>query len=146
MMDGKMTIFYTDDDEDDLEFFKKVIRLIDESYSVITHLDGTQLLDALDNPPPCPSVLFLDINMPGFNGIELLEIIRKSEKYAQLPIIMLSTTNDVLVIRKAHELGANYYVPKPSSFTELRKSIEHTLKINWQDFMPEFNNFVYIDK
>ena len=93
-----------------------------------------------------PFSTFFGYQYARIHGIELLEIIRKSEKYAQLPIIMLSTTNDVLVIRKAHELGANYYVPKPSSFTELRKSIEHTLKINWQDFMPEFNNFVYIDK
>ncbi len=138
-----MTIFYTDDDEDDLAFFRRVIHLIDESYSVITYEDGTQLLNALDNPPPCPSLLFLDINMPGINGIQVLETIRKSEKHSSLPIIMFSTTNDQFVIRKAHALGANFYIPKASTFGELKKSIEHTLQINWNGFIPEFNNFVY---
>lgn len=142
-MEEKLIIFYTDDDEDDLEFFKKAIQSINSDYTVMTYTNGNQLLNALDNPPPNPYLLFLDINMPGMNGIQLLEAIRKSEKHGQLPVVMFSTTQDELVVQKTKELGANYYLPKAANFTKLKESIEHALKINWEKFTPDSNNFLY---
>ncbi len=142
-MTDKLTIFYTDDDLDDLEFFKKIVQMISEDYVVITHKDGDQLLYALDNPPPNPFLLFLDINMPGMNGLEVLEKVRESGKHGQLPIIMFSTTKDKSIIHKTFELGATYYVPKSEGFKQLKKSIEDTLKINWGNFIPDKTNFLY---
>ena len=43
-MNEKLTIFYTDDDIDDLEFFKTVIKMISDDYAVVTYMDGNQLL------------------------------------------------------------------------------------------------------
>ncbi|WPR74147.1 response regulator [Algoriphagus sp. NG3] len=142
-MNEKLTIFYTDDDIDDLEFFKTVVNMITEDYTVVTHMDGKQLLHALENPPPHPHLLFLDINMPGMSGIEILQQVRNSEKHAGLPIIMFSTTQDEHIIRQTQELGANYYVPKAESFKQLRKSIQHTLQINWRDFIADQTNYLY---
>ncbi|WP_339878487.1 response regulator [uncultured Algoriphagus sp.] len=142
-MNEKLTIFYTDDDIDDLEFFKTIVNMITEDYAVVTHMDGHQLLQALDNPPPNPYLLFLDINMPGMNGLEILQTVRKSEKHSGLPIIMFSTTRDEFIIRKTRELGANFYIPKASSFKDLRKSIEHSLQINWSSFIADQSNYLY---
>ncbi|MFC5625242.1 response regulator [Algoriphagus winogradskyi] len=142
-MNEKLTIFYTDDDIDDLEFFKTIVNMITDDYAVVTHMDGNQLLHALDNPPPTPYLLFLDINMPGMSGLEVLQIVRKSEKHAALPIIMFSTTQDKSVIEKTKVLGANYYLPKAENFKLLRKSIEHTLKINWSSFSADNTNYLY---
>ncbi|MCE7054495.1 response regulator [Algoriphagus sp. AGSA1] len=142
-MNDKLTIFYTDDDIDDLEFFKTVVNMITEDYTVVTHMDGKQLLHALENPPPHPYLLFLDINMPGMSGIEILQKVRNSEKHATLPIVMFSTTQDESVIRKTLELGANYYLPKAESFKQLRRSIQHTLQINWSDFIADHNTYLY---
>ena len=142
-MNEKLTIFYTDDDIDDLEFFKSIVKMITDDYAVVTHMDGNQLLHALENPPPNPYLLFLDINMPGMSGLEVLQTVRKSEKHATLPIIMFSTTQDKYIIEKTRVLGANYYLPKAENFKLLRKSIEHTLNINWSSFSADNSNYLY---
>ncbi|MFD2603579.1 response regulator [Flavobacterium suzhouense] len=140
-MKSEFTIFYTDDDEDDLEFFTEIIDSININYTVVTQKNGQQLLDALDNPPPTPYMIFLDINMPGLNGLETLKKIRESNN--EIPVIMLSTSDDSEIIQQSRELGASFYVPKSGMFNELKKSIEHTIKINWSNFTPTKNNFVY---
>ncbi|RDI13385.1 response regulator [Flavobacterium sp. AG291] len=140
-MKSDFTIFYTDDDEDDLEFFTEIVDSININYTVVTQKNGQQLLDALNNPPPTPYMIFLDINMPGLNGLETLKKIRESNN--DIPVIMLSTSGDSEIIEQSRELGANFYVAKSGMFSELKKSIEDTIKINWSNFKPSPNNFVY---
>lgn len=140
-MKSDFTIFYTDDDEDDLEFFTEIVDSININYTVVTQKNGQQLLDALNNPPPTPYMIFLDINMPGLNGLETLKKIRESNN--DIPVIMLSTSGDSEIIEQSRELGANFYVAKSGMFNELKKSIEDTIKINWSNFKPSPNNFVY---
>lgn len=142
-MTEKLTIFYADDDLDDLEFFKIVIKQIGGNYEVVTYADGVELLDAIHNPPPYPYVVFLDINMPRMNGLEVLKKLRESTKYKHLPVVILSTSKDGPFIKQSLDLGANYYVPKSSRFDELKQSIEHSLKINWDTFIPDRSNFTY---
>jgi CheY-like chemotaxis protein len=143
MMKDRLTIFYTDDDYDDLEFFKEIVNEFNQDYNVVTQSDGFELLHALDNPPPNPYVVFLDINMPGMNGLEILKKVRSLAEHQQLPIVMFSTSNDETIIEKTRLLGATYYMPKSGVFENLKKSIEHALSINWRSFIPTYDNFVY---
>lgn len=139
-MKSEFTIFYTDDDKDDLQFFTEIVDEINVNYNVVTQNNGQQLLDALDNPPPTPYMIFLDINMPGMNGLETLQKIR--ENNVNTPIVMFSTSNDDTIIEQSRNLGANFYVTKSSMFDELKKSIERTLAIDWRSFIPTKNNFI----
>ena len=68
---------------------------------------------------------------------------RESEKHKDLPVVMFSTSSDDITIQQSKDLGASFYVPKSGAFDKLKKSIEHTLKINWDKFSVEANNFVY---
>lgn len=142
-MRDEVTIFYTDDDQDDLEFFREIVDIIDSKFIVVTQNSATELLHALENPPPTPFIVFLDINMPGINGLEILKKVRDLEKYRELPIVIFSTSNDEMTIEKSRSLGASYYLPKSGVFDKLRKSIQHTLSINWKEFEAANNNFVY---
>lgn len=142
-MNRELTVFYTDDDQDDLEFFREVILLISDNVTVVTQNNGDQLINALENPPPHPHVVFLDINMPGMNGFETLKKLRASEKFSDVPVVMFSTSGDDKTIQKSRELGASFYVQKSGVFDQLKKSIEHTLTIDWNNFIPGKNNFVY---
>ena len=137
------TIFYTDDDKDDQGFFLEIIATINKDYKVIIQNNGQELLESLNNLSLYPHILFLDINMPGLNGLEILEIIRADKNHKSLPIVMFSTSRDEKTIAKSRELGANFYLPKLELFEQLKKSIEHTITINWQNFTPADNNFVY---
>lgn len=142
-MKRELTVFYTDDDQEDLEFFREIMDIIDDSVIVHTQNTGEQLLNLLNNPPPTPHLIFLDINMPGMNGFEILKLVRKIENHEQLPVVMFSTSDDEVAIQKSRELGANYYVKKSSVFDQLKKSIEHALQMNWGAFIPNDKNFVY---
>ncbi len=143
MKTTKMTIFYTDDDKEDLDFFREATESIDQNIEVVTLGGSSQLLHIIDNPPPHPHILFLDLNMPGLNGFDVLEILRSKDASQYLPIVIFSTSNDEELIRKSRELGANFYVPKSVSFESLRRSIEHAINIDWTNFIPNQQNFLY---
>ncbi len=142
-MNKKLTVFYTDDDKEDLDFFREAMESIDKSVEVVTLGGSSQLLHVIDNPPPHPHILFLDLNMPGLNGFDVLEILRSKEVLHDLPIVIFSTSRDEELINKSRELGATYYVPKSMSFESLRRSIQHAINIDWTNFIPNPQNFLY---
>lgn len=142
-MTKKLTVFYTDDDKEDLEFFREAMESIDKSVEVVTLGGSSQLLHVIDNPPPHPHILFLDLNMPGLNGFDVLEILRSKDVSHDLPIVIFSTSRDEELINKSRELGATYYVPKSMSFESLRRSIQHIINIDWTNFIPNPQNFLY---
>lgn len=142
-MKNNITIFYADDDADDLEFFRDVTTAIDKKIELFTHENGNQLLVAVRNPPPSPQIIFLDLNMPGKDGFEVLKELKSTEEYKNIPVVIFSTSNDQGNIIKSKELGANLYITKPNSFAKFQKSIEHTLSINWEAFKPSLENFLY---
>lgn len=134
-------LFYVDDDSDDRMFFEEAIAEIGERVRVFEL--GDEMLNQMKNPPPKPSIIFLDLNMPGKNGFELLEEIRGSAVYKDLPLVVYSTTGDRNTVQKCLELGANYYITKVVSMASLKKAIETAIAIDWNTFKPDLNNFIY---
>ena len=138
----KTVIFYVDDDQDDLDTFTDA--LTDLEHTELYTMDRSdKLIAALHNPPPAPHILFLDLNMPGQNGFEILSELRQQERFRDLPIIMLSTSRDRQAIEKCRALGANYYIPKPNDFRSLKSSLQQVLDTDWANFHPEESAFVY---
>lgn len=138
-----LTIFYTDDDEDDLSLFSEAVKTVQKDYKLHTFDRPEKFLTAINNPPPTPQVIFLDLNMPGKNGLELLEELRGSETHKNTPVIIFTTTSDVYTINQCKASGANYFITKPLSMKGLITSLEHTLKIDWKNFFPTINEFAY---
>ncbi len=83
--------------------------------------DGEECLAYLNDAQALPDILLLDINMPGKNGIEVLEEI-KSRKL-NLKVLMLTVHNEVEYLVKAIDIGANGYILKDSESAELKKAI-----------------------
>ncbi|WP_433810559.1 response regulator [Flavobacterium johnsoniae] len=136
------TIFYTDDDEDDLNIFTDAVESLSRDINLLTYSGGEKLLNAIYHPPPVPSVIFLDLNMPGKNGFDVLNELKGSDK-SDIPVIIFSTSNEPGIIDKCLKLGANYFITKPVLMKDIVKSIEHSLNINWKEFVPDRKNFVY---
>ncbi len=137
-----LTIFYTDDDEDDLSIFADAVESLPEKIQLNTYNGGDKLLTAIYNPPPTPHVIFLDLNMPGKNGFDVLAELRNSDK-KDIPVIIFSTSNEPGIIEKCRLLGANLFITKPVLMKDIIKSIEHALQINWAEFVPDTKSFVY---
>lgn len=61
----------------------------------------------------CPDLLLLDVSMPGFNGIELCQVVKSDPHWSQLPVLFLSAHSDANTLHQALAVGADDYVLKP---------------------------------
>ena len=119
-------VLMVDDDMDDQLLFQRALKKIDLSLICETAEDGAEALIKLEIPPP-PDVIFLDLNMPVMNGFECLSVLKKEEKYKNIPIIIYSTANDAGTIEKAREMGANAFFSKPADFSLLSAKLKNLL-------------------
>lgn len=74
-----------------------------------------------------PVVILLDLKMPKVDGLEVLKVLKTHEKYATIPVVVLTTSSDNKDIEKAYKLGANSYIVKPvnfDKFVEVASQIE----------------------
>jgi len=88
---------------------------VEDGYDAMTHVVNNQY-----------DLYILDINVPGFNGHEVLEQIRKVHN--DLPVIIVSAELDIDNISKAYDLGCNDYLKKPFELEELILHIKYHIK------------------
>ena len=94
-------IFLADDDADDCMLFEDALREVSTSTELTTANDGVELINLMETSvPPPPDVIFLDLNMPRKNGFECLEQIRKTKKWASIPVVIFSTTGQEEMVKK----------------------------------------------
>ncbi|WP_293895642.1 response regulator [Flavobacterium sp.] len=137
------SIFYVDDDVDDLDFFNEVATEINEPVSLFE--EGDKLLQQLQNPPPFASVIFLDLNMPVKSGFDVLREIKATMAISHIPVFILTTSINPDDIKLTKKLGANLYIPKPTTIGGLKKAVKHVLSIDWNKFEISENEFVYTE-
>ena len=63
--------------------------------------------------PPVPALIILDINMPGGTGLESLQKLKRSAKTAEIPVVVVSASDDAGMPAQVRALGALEYLPKP---------------------------------
>jgi chemotaxis family two-component system response regulator Rcp1 len=115
------------------------IRLIQEALKdggITSHLsiarDGEQALaflhkEGIYSKSPRPAFILLDLNLPRKDGREVLAEIKKDKKLRQIPVVILSTSTTPEDVRRAYDLHANCYIPKPldmEKLVQLGKSLE----------------------
>jgi response regulator RpfG family c-di-GMP phosphodiesterase len=133
-------IFYIDDDLDDLQAFAEAVGSIAK---VALFERGTEMIHALQHNPEKPAVVFVDLNMPMKSGYEIIQEIKDKEELKDMIIVVLSTASDNISVTRSRDLGANYFIQKPTTLRKLRKAIEHTLGIDWKKFKPTYGEFIH---
>lgn len=82
---------------------------------------------------PLPSVVLLDLNLPRKNGFEVLQWMRTQPTLKRIVVIILTASNRSADADRAYDLGANFYLTKPSRFDDLVKTtkcLHEWLKLN----------------
>ena len=69
-------------------------------------------------------LLLLDINMPKMDGIEVLKRMKSDEELKEIPVIMLTTTDDPREVEACYRLGCNVYVTKPIDFLKFTETLK----------------------
>lgn len=101
-------ILVVDDDQNMLQLLYTFLR---DSYRVTTVTNGQEALDAIRQE--MPDLMLLDYLMPGMNGKETLEIIRKDEELKDLPVFFLTGVSDTNKISECLKLDPIGYILKP---------------------------------
>ncbi len=122
---GDAPVFAVDDDpmfQEILQFAYAMSEIPNELVSLQSGHECIEKLAELESRgEPLPSMILMDINMPGLSGIETVERIRSDRKFEKIPIItMLSSSNEELDIEKSQSAGANDYCEKPFDITKLK--------------------------
>lgn len=117
-------ILLADDDWDDTEMFCEALAEIDTEIICLSAENGEEALKLLQKEDKLPSVIFLDLNMPIMNGWECLKKIKAEERYAGIPIIMISTSSHKNDMETAENLGAICYFVKPTNFKDLKQILQ----------------------
>jgi len=114
------TILLIEDNPDDAELTLMALSRVTGAVNITVAHDSVEALKLLTEPghangraAPLPTVVFLDLKMPKINGIEVLQRLRANERTRQLPVVMLTSSDERQDILDAYRSGANSYVRKP---------------------------------
>ncbi|MDK2977742.1 MAG: two-component system, sensor histidine kinase and response regulator [Bacteroidales bacterium] len=121
----KFKILIVDDNPKNLQVLGNLLEK--NHYHVEYALSGSEALEWIKSEQF--DLLLLDIMMPGMDGYEVCEIIRKDEQYQDIPIIFLTAKTDKESIVKGFELNAQDYVSKPFDTAELLARINTHLEL-----------------
>ena len=87
-----------------------------------------------------PDLVLLDIKMPRISGLEILESMRQEPEVAQIPVIILTASNDPKVKLAALRLGASDFLSKPVDPSELMLRLENVIAVKaYQDHLAEYS-------
>ena len=71
-------------------------------------------------------VVFIDLKLPKISGLELLKLIKTTPGIKNIPVVVVTSSNQDQDLKKAYTYGANSYVVKPIDFNEFTETIENT--------------------
>ncbi|MBF4516977.1 response regulator [Flavobacterium sp. ANB] len=119
-------ILQIDDDDDDCVFFLEALKEVSTAAYTAIH-NPVQALGQLINKEIRPDLIFLDINMPVMNGMELLAEIKKNEPLKNIPVIIFSTSIPFEIKSKVNDLGILDYYIKPNDFGVLKMLLKNLI-------------------
>jgi DNA-binding response OmpR family regulator len=93
------------------------LKLKKEGYEVIGCADGLDALQKIDSEQP--DLIITDIMMPYMSGLEVVRKVKQDAGSRNIPVIVLSTMGQESIVEEAFELGADDYLKKPFSLSEL---------------------------
>lgn len=125
-------IFVVEDDDNIREMLVYALRTA--GFSGLPFEDADLALKALESE--IPAMILLDIMLPGSDGLEILKLLKKSDRYSSIPVIMLTAKGSELDRIKGLDLGADDYIVKPFSVMEVISRIKAVLRRCQKDDSP----------
>lgn len=125
-------ILLVEDDKGDIELTMRAIQRINAYFDIIVCRDGQEALDFLfglgrhkaRELVELPQLILLDLNLPKLSGHEVLKTIRSNESTRYIPVVILSSSDELDDIQRGYELGNNSYVRKPVEYEQFCDTIK----------------------
>jgi len=143
-----------DDTAEDIELLSGALYSYDRSFEIITHTDGETLIDEFRDSNLSADILFLDIYMPGIDGVKTAQRLRGERK--DLKIIFISSSKEHYP--QAYEVFAFNYILKPfdreqlytvldRAIDEIRREHSHKIRISYKSavYSVDCRDILYIE-
>jgi CheY-like chemotaxis protein len=118
-----LVILLAEDDDGHAQLIRRNLKRAGVVNEIIRVRDGQEALDYVRRlgpyavrPAGLPLLILLDINMPKVDGVGVLKALKEDAATAQIPVIMLTTTDDPREVERCYHLGCSVYVTKPVQY------------------------------
>lgn len=124
-------LLLVEDNSNDVMLLRRALSKVGSTTEMHVVRDGDEALAYLrgegrysDRPlHPLPGLILLDLKLPKKSGQEVLEWLSKQPGLNSIPVVVLSTSQQVADVNAAYECGANSYLVKPVLFDELVETV-----------------------
>lgn len=114
-------ILVAEDDENDVFFLQRALKEAGVQNALFVARDGQEAVNYLSGEPPysnradypLPSLLLLDLKMPRMGGFDVLAWLHSQKEFADLTVLVFSSSSEESDVRKAKDLGADDFLVKP---------------------------------
>jgi two-component system response regulator len=125
-------ILLAEDEPSDADLCMRALQRKNVANHVVWVKDGAEALDFLfargshagRAHADRPRLLLLDIKMPRVDGFEVLRQLRADERFATMPVVIMTSSAEERDIVQGYDLGVNSYVPKPVDFASFQRAVE----------------------
>ncbi|MBD2598123.1 two-component system response regulator [Nostoc sp. MBR 210] len=125
-------LLVVEDSNEDFKMLQRLMRRLAVQNPIYRCTNGDEVLDFLyreensqnPNTIPKPSVILLDLNLPGIDGRDILERLKQDISLKKIPIVVFTTSSNPKDIEFCYQKGANGYLVKPMDAQELQKTVQ----------------------
>ncbi|HEX3150082.1 MAG TPA: response regulator [Gemmataceae bacterium] len=125
MIQKRLMILLAEDDDGHANLVQRNLKRAGFINEVVRVRDGQEALDYvrgegafIGRVTDASLLLLLDINMPRVDGIGVLQALKSDPATAQVPVIMLTTTDDAREVERCYQLGCSVYITKPVQYQD----------------------------
>jgi CheY-like chemotaxis protein len=125
-------LFMVDDEQDDRELFLRLVQQSNITHPCRVFGSGTDIIDALIDVlrgATAPLACFIDVRMPGMNGFDVLRWIRCQHALDEIPVIMVSSSEEDRDLTEANHFGAQCYLAKFPTAAELTEIVHEAERV-----------------
>jgi CheY-like chemotaxis protein len=126
-MEREIKILLVEDDEADAAVTIRLLNLNRLNKDLVWAKNGQDAIEALERKNRegnSPNLILLDINLPDISGIDLLIRIKENQLFREIPVVILTGSNEDQDIQKSYDLGASSYLVKPISNDAMKQVIK----------------------
>ena len=119
-------ILLIEDNALDADLIKRALQKVEASIHLEIASDGEEAIEYLgkwEKGTPTPIVILLDLKLPKISGLDVLKQLKMDPKYKLLPVVVLTSSNEMLDIQEAYNLGANSYILKAIDYDQFSSAI-----------------------
>ncbi|MFB2936873.1 response regulator [Aerosakkonemataceae cyanobacterium BLCC-F154] len=121
-----------EDSDEDFFAFERIVRKLSVSQAIYRCSDGDEALDFLyhrgeytdPEQAPRPSIILLDLNLPGMDGRDVLAQIKQDTDLNMIPVVIFTTSSNPKDVESCYQQGVNSYIIKPINLNKLMRTIQ----------------------